>query len=298
MRAWEGGTLNYTVAADQLAALESEAVARQHNANQAYAELLQGVLRAHRASHDQAVRHFRDARELFEQVGNQQNVLLCDLYLGECLRNQGDLDRARGIFRRAYSVARQLGNQRIQLICRAQEGQVLFIMGQLQDALPLLQEAITLSYTPALLRDHVLIDICIAYSNLAEIYLEMGDAKQALENARASLHIADSSKALLCLGLANRTLGIVLTVVKAPATGRLINPDDYFEAALRYYTELKAEADIAMTMLTYGESLRRRRQKMAAGIRFQEAMNAFKRLGMTAEAERANEAYQKIIRDS
>mgnify|MGYP002336218120 CR=1 FL=1 len=298
MRAWEGGTLNFTGAAEQLSALKSEALARQHAANQAYAELLRGTLQMNRVSYDQSIRHFRDARELFEQVGNRECILICDMYMGESYRCKGELDRARGVFRRAYATAKELKNRRSQLICRAQEGRVLFEMGQYQEAIPPLQEAIQLSYTPTLLPDHTSTEICAAYSDLALIYLEQGDPKAALENARAAMYVAEEGKTLFSLGMANRTLGIVLSVVKAPSTGRLINPDDYFEAAAKYFRQLRAESELAHTAFAHGESLAKRRQKIEAATKFQEALEAYTRLNMSNEAAKANDAYARMIRGS
>jgi tetratricopeptide (TPR) repeat protein len=300
MKGWETGKINYEDAFEQLSTLSNDAANGTHIANHAYAELLQGVLRSYRANLDQGIRHFRTARDLFEQVGNKERVLLCDTNLGESYHNKGELERARGVFRKAAVTAKELNNVRSQVICLAQEGQVLYKLGKPQEALPLLQEAVQLSSDPSLVRDHILADICAAYADIALIYFERGETTPALENAQHALRIAEESNMMLAQGIANRVLGTIITLVK-PKENMVLpttNPDAFFAESLRCFREIKAEGQLANTTFAHGVSLARRRQKIEAATKFQEALAAYTRLGMAHEATKANDAYLRMIRDS
>ncbi len=67
------------------------------------------------------------------------------------------------------------------------------------------------------------------------------------------------------------------------------DPDEHFEAALAHHARAERPLEAARTRLAYGESLRRRRQRVAARVHLREAVAAFDDLGVAPWAERARQ---------
>lgn len=301
IKAWEAGTLPFNEAAERFAALRAEAESGQRPANHGMIEIMMGVMYGYRASFDAAIDHFRKARRLFEQAGNQERMLLCDTNIAECYRDKGEISRARQMFGLALQTARQQGNRRIEIICIVNEGQIQLRLGFPNIARSALEQAVQRIAESGDVRPQVIGLLCEAHRDLASIYLLQGEAALAWNAAKSALLVAQESGEVLRIGFANRALGEVLTALDAPPDaeeGFSDDPDHYFQMAMNQFREIKAEGEVARTLSVHAESLAKRGQVMTGAKKMQQAVLLFSRLGMVAEAARAAEMQMQMLKNA
>lgn len=298
--AWQSGELPFRDASQQLTTLSQEAVFQRHLANQARVEFLLGYMQGYRSNLSISVKHFENARELFERVGNEKRVLGCDLNLGETYRQKGDFTRARHLFRSAYENSLRLDEIRTQTISRANEGQMLLSMGQIDSARAAFAEVLSLKDKwPEDQMKTVVGLMCEVHHALAIINLNEGDFEKAWREAKQTLKIARDIKRPLEVGYASRTMGEVLTVLENTPEmiedGFSTNPDDYFKASVDAFQGIDAEGEMARTLHVFARSLARRGKRVPAARKLQQATLIFAKLGMVDDAAKAAESQAEIF---
>ncbi len=295
---WQAGEMPYAEAADALAQMAEEAVEQKHMANLARVEFTLGYIQGYRTNLNTAIRHFRRARELFEQVGNEQRVTSCDLNLGEVYRQKGDFGRARELFHTAYEQAGRLEDLPAQTVACANEGQMLLSMGQFEKAQMALNEALQMADRWPEDRKEDLIGLfCEIYHGLAVVYLNDGDLEAAWSEAKRALSAANATKQPLDVGQANRTMGEVLTALELPPEDAEFStePDRYFRASIEAFKELDSEGEMARSMHVYARSLAKRGRRVPAARQLQQAMLIFAKLGMVDDQAKAAETQTEIF---
>jgi tetratricopeptide (TPR) repeat protein len=298
LKSWKASQMPFTNAAAHLNELKAEAIADNNLANQGYVENLLGVMQGYRGKFDISIQHFQTARVLFEQAGDRDRVMNCDLNIGESFRRKGDANRARGIFRVLFQLAKEANNVRIQALCLTNEAQLLLDGKHLEEARAMFQEAFALANSAPEIRQSMLGMLCEIHRSCVTIYLHESQPLLALEEAKNALQVAKESGEVMSLGQAHLAMGeVLMTFAKAPAElGELsANPDDYFNAAAKYFRDMKAEAELARTLATHAQSLAKRKQRSSAVQKFQKAILIFTRLGMTEEAAKAAAAQLRIL---
>ncbi len=300
LREWESGKLPFETAVETFKRLKREDCAGSCMANEARVEFLLGYMQGYRSNLNVSIRHFEQARDLYELLGNESRLMSCDLNLGESYRQKGDFTRARRLFHAAYEKAIHLGDLRAQAVARSNEGLMLISMGHFRSARTALQEAQQLSdQWPAEHKNTLpglLAEIC---HGMAIIHLNENDLQGAWERARQALKLAREIKEPLVLGLASRTVGEVLTALETPPANDeadfSTNPDDYFKASVESFEELESEGEVARTMLVHARSLAKRGRRVPAARQLQAATLIFAKLGMVDDAAKAAESQAEIF---
>jgi len=297
MQRWERGELNNEQILEPMNALLAEAVVAHRLADQAQAHIMIGVVYSYSGKPDVGIQHYRTARQLFEKVGNTERMLIADTNIAETLMDKGDLPRARELYNRAYLTARSINSPRAQAIAIAMVGRILLQQGLPSRARPALEEAerLVLSLPN---RQGIIGLICEIYHDLMATCIQQNDSEHALEAAKKGLQAAQDSQGLLQLGLANRAMGELLTLLNSPAeigSGFSADPDVYFRAAMQYFTEMKTDLEIARTLWVHGESLAKRGHRMTGARKLQQAARIFTELNMLTEAAKVGELQGKIL---
>jgi tetratricopeptide (TPR) repeat protein len=298
-RQWSTGKMAFRDAVEHLAALAQRAVEQAHVANLGRVEHLLGYIQHDRGNLNTSIMHFERARSMFEQVGNWQRVAMMDLNLGEAYRYKGDLTRARFLFHKAYESANMLNLLEIKTLAIANEGQMLVSVGRFESARAALEEGAKLAKQwksdseqnlPAL-RSEI-------HYGLAVICIDQNDLGEAWNHARKCLETARESHQPTHIGVANRAIGDVLTVMKnVPDADREnfdSDPDTYYQTALKTLREMHAEAELGHTLLAHGRSLAKRGRRLNAARQIQQAMIIFTRLDMVTAAAKAAKAQLEV----
>lgn len=292
LNVWRTGELTYEDAVVKILTLRDEAVEAKHTPNHARGEYLLGYLHHYRGNFRRSLQHYEVSRQLFIQVGNDFRVANCNISMGENYRYMGNFTLARSYYQTAAETSRQLGEHGLEAIAIANEGQVLLSMGQMDDARTTLESALQVALTlPA--EDHNRAGLlCEIYYGLARIHLATGKPLEAWNVGKKALDVAEDVREMMQIGFANRALGDALTVL---GNSNGSNPDDYYQASLRAFAEVKAEAEQARTVYAQAESLAARGKVMSAARKLQHAMIIFTRLDMADDAAKTAQAQLRIL---
>lgn len=297
---WQSGSLSFNEAVAAIELLKKDAITSGQLANQGGAELIIGIMQGYRANLNESIKHFERARELFAKVGNRERVAVCTLNVGESYRLKGNFTQARRFFHAAYEAASQLGDIKMQVTALVNEGQMLMSMGRYEQARASLEDAYQISHSswgddPTLEKSR-LDSLCEIHHSLAVIHLTFRDTTVAWQHAKELFQIATQLRLAYRLGFANRALAEVITETGKPLDPTFDpDPDVYFQAATEAFREVKAEGELAKTMLAHGKSLARRGKRMQSARKLQQAMVIFTRLGMVDDAAKAAEAQLRVL---
>ncbi len=297
MKQWEAGTVSFEDTVAQFDILRKEAIDAQHFANQAQIEIMIGVMHGFRSELDSAIQQFRTARMLFEQAGNKERVLLCDTNIAEIEQQKGNLVRARQTYNAAYMEAKRLNSLRVQAICLASIGRIALLQDAVEQARPALEEAERL-VQQAPERARVLGLMCEIYRDLVSVYVLQNEPALAWSAARNALQTAQENQDLINLGRANCVIGELLTTIGAPsepADDLPNDPDSFFQTAIGYFREIKADLEIAHTLCSYGKSLGKRGQAVNGARKVQQAARIYEQLGLMSETAKATELQGNIL---
>lgn len=293
---WEVGNLPFHDVLIQLQALQKKASSSGHLANQARIEHLAGYIQHYRGNLNTSIRHYENARKFYAEVGNNGRVANIDLNQGENYRFKGDFNRAGTLYHRAYEAAAELGNIVLQTIAIINEGLTYLAMGHLDDAEHAFNDGfyLTEQWTDNLQKRAEI--LCEAHYGMAEICLQREQYQNAWDEALSALISAQEVNQPLQLGIANRTIGEVVTHLdELPNPNFSPNPDDYFRTSSRHFQDINAEAELARTMLAHAKSLAHRGRKRSAARKLQQVMIIFTKLGMVDDAARTAETQLRVV---
>ncbi len=286
---WRNGTFSFVEAVDQFNTLKYEALQALHLANEALVERLMGIIRLARGHYDHAIRHFRTARELHEQLGDTERLLMCDNNIGEANRLKGELERAHHILNNTYEAAGKHGYVYIQAYCKSNDGRTLNGLGRYSEALTALNEACELANRPTV-RPGLVGLLSLIHTDLTITYLNLNNHLLAFATAQAAVALGAESNDIRRQGQANRSMGRVLTVYTPPHTNSPTNPDVYFEASLTQCRETRLDIEVAHTLFAHGESLTRRGHTECAAAKFREALLIYERLELQTDVDKTKHA--------
>jgi class 3 adenylate cyclase/predicted ATPase/ribosomal protein L40E len=218
---------------------------------------LHGVAHLQLAHFDEAEDYFRQGLALCEELGDRRNAAAMWSNLGETARLRGDYAAALELYQRALSVAREIGHRESEMIYLSNVSGARLGLGQFQQAEADLRQAIAL--VPATQS----CTLSETYSFLSGACLGQDKLAEALEAASKALDLAHQTENHLDLGGAWRVLGQALaagarrrarpgeeSLADQPAP---YSPAECFEASLRVFRQIKAEAEQARTLQVWAE---------------------------------------------
>lgn len=295
---WQAGNASFEVAANRLRQLKREVEGREP-ANEGRVEQLLGVMQGYRGNYNLGLQHFERAREIYEKLGNQNRVMICNLNMGEIYRQRGDFNRAQRLLDAAYNTALSTENKRVQTVALANRGQALLQMGILGEAMQTLEKAYMLYpdwMDPENPNYGLLAELHYA---LGRIYMQQGIFEAAWDQAKEGYRLAKLGGKPLEIGFANRIMGEVLTEIGTiPDTDRDSYPldiDSYFQQSQHAFRDIDAEGELGRTLFAQARSLAKRGRRVQAARRLQESIILFSKLGMVDDATKAAELQAEIF---
>lgn len=298
---WHKNDSSFSDALKELEVLRQGAIAEPNKVNEAGIYNILGIMYGYRSSYDESIKNFERAREMFLENGAIRRVATVDLNLGETYRLLGNFTRAKSNFRRAYEEAKSFGEIPLQVLALTNEGQMWFSLKSFDKARATLEEALEISEKEWLpetdaAKINFADNACEIHHALVGVHLDENNPKLAWEHAVKSFEHAEFSGRIVRMGYAYRALGDVITQLgQSPDPDYNSDVDYYYDEALNAFKQVKAEGEVAKTLLAQGQSLAKRDKKRSAGNKYQQAMVIFTRLGMMDDAATAAQAQTQVI---
>lgn len=290
LNSWRGGQLPFSEALARLLVMVQQASASGNRANQARAEQILANLQLTRGNLDASIQHAQHARLLATPYNDHNRLAVIDLVEGENWRYKGDFDTAIRLYRSAYDHANQLDDvglkAYLQSFAVVNIGLVLLTIDRTDEAQIEFEMGLSLAQQwdkP----DASLVTLCEIYHGMAMIHLKHNRLPQAWEEALKAYHLANQNDDPRISGLANRTMGNVLTVYTPPDNTYSHDPDEYFRASIEKFRLLDVEVEIMRTTFAQAVSLTKRGNIHSATRKLQQTIIAFKRLGMIDDLQQA-----------
>ncbi|GAB5493519.1 MAG: hypothetical protein Phog2KO_37340 [Phototrophicaceae bacterium] len=298
---WHQNEISFPIALTQIEALRKEAIAEDNKLNEAGIYNILGIMYGYRSSYDDSIKNFDKARELFHDSGAIRRTATVDLNLGETYRLLGNFTRAKTYFRRAYEEAKTLEEIPLQVLALTNEGQMWFSLKSFDKARATLEKSLHISETewhPENDREKINFadNACEIHHALVSVHLGIDNPEEAWEHAIKAFGHAEYSGRIVRMGYAYRALGDVITQLgESPDPDYNSDVDYYYDQAMSAFKQVKAEGEVAKTLLAQGQSLSKRGKKRSAGNKYQQAMVLFTRLGMMDSAAEAAQAQTETI---
>lgn len=290
LNSWRGGKLPFSEALARLLVMVQQASASGNRANQARAEQILANLQLTRGNLDASIQHAQHARMLATPYNDHNRLAVIDLVEGENWRYKGEFDTAIRLYRSAYDHANQLTDlglkAYLQSFSAVNIGLVLLAMDRTDEAQIEFETGLSLAQQwdrP----DASLVTLCEIHHGMAMIHLKHNRLLQAWEEALKAYHLANQNDDPRISGLANRTMGNVLTVYTPPDSTYSHDPDDYFRTSIEKFRLLDVEVEIMRTTFAQAVSLAKRGNINSATRKLQQVIIAFKRLGMIDDLQQA-----------
>lgn len=297
---WQANKLSFQDALKQLESLRQEAITTGNRINEGGIYNTLGIIYGYRSNYDESINQFTKARDIYEKEGVKRRVATCDLNLGETYRLRSNYTKARQYFHSAYEAAKSIGIPDLQCVALTNEAQMWFSLKSYDKAKKSLEEALHIAthlWQTSNERDETrrLDNLCEVHYAFVYVYLQENNNEKAWEDALAALEIAKKIERSVRFGYANRALGDVVTALGNAPEGYSNDPDEYYQAALEAFRQVKAEADVGKTLFAQGQSYAKRGKSRSAGQKLQQAMVIFTKLGMTEDAAKAAEAQMSLF---
>lgn len=290
MTDWREEKLPFNEAIARLSVLVQRASADKNRANQARAEQLLANLQLTRGNLDECIQHAQRARILATPYQDFNRLAIIDLTEGEAWRYKGNFDHAIRLYRSAYEEASRLDDihtqSYLQTFSVVNIGLVLVAMRRTEEAQVEFENGISLSKKwndP----EAALGPLCEIHHGMAIIHLQNQHPKEAWGEALRAYEIAQKSDDPRLIGLANRTMGAIISVYTPDDTSYSTNPDDYFRISIENFRKYNAEAEIIRTTFAQVVSLAKRGNQHSATRKLQQVIIAFKQLGMADDLQQA-----------
>lgn len=299
--AWHRDEIPFAAAAKQLEEMRQEAIKGENPLNEAGIYNILGIINGYRSKYENSIINFDKAREVYENNGATRRVATVDLNLGETYRLLGNFSRAKVFFHKAYEEAGKLGNIGLQVTALANEGQMWFSLKSFDKAREILEKALDVTQNQWQPADEAAEiqkadNACEIHHAFVSVALEEGKLDEAWEHAAKSYEAAEFSGRIVRMGYANRALGDVITKLgQSPDPQFNSDVDYYYSEAMSAFKQVKAEGEVAKTLLAHGQSFAHRGKKRSAASKYQQAMVIFTRLGMMDAAAEAAQAQTKNI---
>ncbi|HEX3100498.1 MAG TPA: serine/threonine-protein kinase [Pyrinomonadaceae bacterium] len=232
---------------------------------------------------DRAQYYCRQAKGLYEDLGDQRSVSNSLNFSGEIARLRGDYETAILEYQKALVISRAIGEKVQQLTLLGNIGGVLVGLGDPTDGEKILREVIGLAGSEGYY------GLSENYAFLAEALISQSKHEAALRIAQRALLLAKETLNQEHLGGAWRVLGVVLGRLSRSVTidGEEITARFCFGESLSIYTSARMEAELARTLREWSLNERKLNNNAEADELGRRSIEIFTRLEMSFELERS-----------
>jgi len=256
----------------------------------------------------EALVNFQEALEIRRDIGDNRGLGDTLIDLGNFYDDRGDHDQALQMYKESLQIERDIGNERLQAACLNNIAGVYFAKGQYEDARTYYLQALQLrekSKAPE--------DIVEAVHNLAETSVRMGDYDQAFSQYMRALDLRRSMNDTRGAAIESYTLGMIMdyqgrfgaAIASKQAAlktfqelkdktywmaeilggyaqalilaGRGGEAKSYLDDALNLSRELKNDGMVSQTLAFQGDAAYYRGDSNAAGVLYEQALQAANR---------------------
>jgi tetratricopeptide (TPR) repeat protein len=250
---------------------------------------LLGVAHLQLGHFPEADRFFEQGLAIYEDIDDRRNSAAMLSNLGESARSRGDYRRAEELYEKALAGVRQIGHRDSESIYLSNLSAARLGLRKFQQVEADAREAL------ALVDDANFCAHPETYAFLSEACLGQGKMKEALDAANRALDLARESENDLDLGIAWRTLGLVLAAwnsnqASTPRSSAPLNeicsePEACFRESHRIFKKINAESEAAHTLRAWAEFDLHNGRAEDGNKKLQEAETIFRRLGAVAPVE-------------
>jgi tetratricopeptide (TPR) repeat protein len=245
-----------------------------------------GIMARHQADYETAQRHFEQALEIWELMGDAEWTAAAYGNLGMLAMSQGDLDAAQAYYERALATSRAIGNVEWSTLANANLAIRALEEEDILGAMTLAEAAVaTLSTSgSAMLRGQVLVI-------LGEARLEDGDAVGARQEFDRVIRDYEEARHPLAVAQAWRGLGRVAVLM-----GKADEALGLFDRALAGFERLQRVQEGARTGLYRAIALRQLGENQRARSELEQTREQFISIRMRArrDAERAERLLREL----
>jgi len=295
--AWSQGESSYKDTLEKLDVLLEEARSREHRADQAFLQTTLGYVHGYRGNLPASIQHYRQARQLYEQIGDAAQVAISELNQAINYQLKGDFAEALRLFRavQAQTITEDMPNLRA--MAATNEGLLYIAQGRYPSARRALEKAQALvDNHESEFNNNWATIYCELYYGHVRLLIEDGKAEDAWSLAVRSRQIAQEHGGPLHLGYAERSLALVIDALgKALEPAYSDYPDQHFKASIEAFRAIRADAEVARTTYMQAISLGKRGQRATAARKLQQVLVMFTRLGMVDDAARAAQAQLSLL---
>jgi eukaryotic-like serine/threonine-protein kinase len=289
---------------------ESLAIWRSIGQKRGIASSLNEIARAQvlLGKNKEALVNFQEALQIRRDIGDNRGLGDTLIDLGNFYDDRGDHDQALQMYKESLQIERDIGNERLQAACLNNIAGVYFAKGQYEDARTYYLQALQLrekSKAPE--------DIVEAVHNLAETSVRMGDYDQAFSQYMRALDLRRSMNDTRGAAIESYTLGMIMdyqgrfgaAITSKQAAlktfqdlkdktywmaeilggysqalilaGRGSEAKSYLDDALNLSRELKNDGMVSQTLAFQGDAAYYRGDSKAAGVLYEQALQAANR---------------------
>jgi class 3 adenylate cyclase/tetratricopeptide (TPR) repeat protein len=222
----------------------------------------------------QALQTYRELDDR-RSVGNLLNSL------GETARLRGDYAAALGRYQEALTIAREIGNHVGEILYLSNLGGARVGLGEYEAAEADLRQSIELATEVGY------VGLSENYRFLAEALLGEGRLEEARDAALRALDLGSEIENQEHIAEAWRVLGLVASSLQAPVKvgGDTHDASACFNRSLEIFKRIQMEAERARTLRDWARHELSRGDSARGQQLWREALESFRRLGMTLEVE-------------
>jgi predicted ATPase/class 3 adenylate cyclase len=236
--------------------------------------------------YERATQHYEEVLALCQAIGNRAGVMATLNNLGEIARIRGDYRSAVKLYQDGLTTAREISRREAEMLFLSNLGGARIGLGEGEylAAEADLCQAIRMAGAGG----EVAWWLPEAYSFLAQACLGQAKLDEALIAAQQALALSKELESQEHIGMAWRTLGLVMAApgVRAENQGATQDPAACFAESLRVFAEAGMEGERAQTLRAWASYELEQGDKAHGRALWQEAHEIFTRLGMTGEADR------------
>ncbi|MBN1888307.1 MAG: tetratricopeptide repeat protein [Thermoflexales bacterium] len=240
--------------------------------------------------YERATQHYEEVLALCQAIGNRAGVMTALNNLGEIARIRGDYRSAVKLYQDGLTTAREIGRREAEMLFLSNLAGARIGLGE--GEYPAAEADLCQAIRMAGAGGEVAWWLPEAYSFLAQACIGQAKLDEALIAAQQALALSKELESQEHIGLAWRTLGLVMAAPPAWAEGQKVGQDPVacFAESLRVFAEAGMEGERAQTLRAWAAYELEQGDKARGQAMWQEAHEIFTRLGMTGEAERMSGA--------
>jgi parallel beta-helix repeat protein len=237
-----------------------------------------GIVLLARGDYDNALKFFEKGIFIFEQQGDNQGIQDCLNNIGDLYFNSGEYEKAFEYYRKSYQIIETTGDQGDKALLLLNIGHSLLLIGETEKAQRSLEKSLLISKN----NDLHAVTAC-NYWVMAELYIELGNLKIALNYCLNALNLATKVGNKEIIASLRRVFGIIYK-----KQGKWELAIENFNESIRIILEIGNEKELGDSYFEFGLMWKEKGDIESAKVHLNNAYDMFVKLNL--------EKKKKIVR--